>query len=155
VKGVTLLTCSSSCTAIASSLRGQIRSLGPDTRFGAEAARILTWLERKEQTLVPQLAAPQTRTGATKRLWWAYLRAAKDLRALDVPPADRELRRRLAEAVRLAGCAYGRAAGHPERVARENRIVVAEQARAATALAGLAAAGYTLPPAAAKFPRIS
>jgi hypothetical protein len=115
----------------------------------------LTWLEKKEEALAPRLEDPTTRTAATKRLWWAYLRAAKNLRGLDVPPADRELRGRLAEAVRLAGCAYGRAAGHPERVARENRTVLAEQANAAAALAGLAAAGYRTPPGAAEFPRIS
>ena len=64
------------------------------------------------------------------------LRAAprSDLRGLDVAPADRELRRPLAEAVRLAGCAYGRAAGHPERVQRENQVVLAEQQNAAAAL---------------------
>ena len=57
--------------------------------------------------------------------------------------------------MRLAGCAYGRAAGHPERATRENQVVLAEQQNAAAALHDLAAAGYDLPPAAAKFPRIS
>ena len=124
------------------------------TLRSAGITRVLEWLGRRERALAPALDGPR-RVGATKRLWWAYVGAAKRLRQVEVAPADRELRGRLAEAVRLAGCAYGRAAGHPERVQRENQVVRTERQNAAAALRDLAAAGYTLPPAAATFPQIS
>ena len=72
------------------------------------------------------------------------------MRQLAGRPADRELRRRLAEALRLAGCAYGRAANRGG-IAQEREVVLAQQADAAAAIDGL---GYDLPAGAASFPRL-
>ena len=149
-EGVTLLACFAQrnpCAAIAASIRGAApRRAMP----GADIARILGGLEARERRLVARLDGADTRAAqiwSIKRLWWAYVGAAKDLRQLDVHPADRELRGQLAEALRLAGCAYGRAANRGG-VTRERQVVLTQQANAAAAIEGL---GYDLPAGAATF----
>jgi hypothetical protein len=142
------------CARIGSSLRGRLLPLGPDTRFSQAVGRILGRLESRERFLAARLEQADGRRAqlaTTKQLWWAYAKAAKALRRLDSGPADDELRRRLAEGLRLAGCAYGRAADPVDasEYAREGDLALAEQTGVAAALTGLAQAGYTLPPVAA------
>jgi hypothetical protein len=151
-EGVTLLACFAQrnpCAAIAASIRGA----APQGDAGPDIARILGGLEARESQLVARLDGADTRAAqiwSIKRLWWAYVGAAKALRQLDVPPADRELRGQLAEALRLAGCAYGRAANRGG-IARERAVVLKQQANAAAAIEGL---GYDLPAGAESFVRL-
>jgi hypothetical protein len=167
-KGVATLTCfakASTCAAIGASFgvtTGRILSLGPDPAFIRGVARVFGWLETRERPLAEQLARGGTRqsqVALTKKLWWTYAGAAKRLRQVDAGPADRQLRRQLAEALRLAGCAYGRAAGHADRAgyAREGELALVHQGDVRRALDGLRAAGYALPPdaaGAARFTRL-
>ena len=161
-EGVATLACFASadtCSAIASSLRiieGRVFPLGRDATFGKALTRILLTLESRERSLALQLRRADTRASqiaATKRLWWTYSGAAKSLRRLDVSPADAELRRQLSEALRLAGCAYGRAAANTDRAgyAREGEIALVQQANATQAHNRLIDVGYVLPAGAARF----
>jgi hypothetical protein len=133
-----------------------------DPAFMSGVGRVLTWLDKREAPIAARLAAASTRrerVAATKQLWWAYAGAAKRLRALDASAADELTRHRLAEALRLAGCAYGRAAGHRDAAgyAREGELALVHQVGVRRALAAFAAAGYTLPPGAAdaaRFPHL-
>ena len=161
-KGVAALACFASadtCSAVASSLQiteGRAFALGPEASFATALERILLTLESRERSLAAKLRRADTRASqiaVTKKLWWAYSGAAKSLRRLTVSPADAELRRQLSEALRLAGCAYGRAAAHtdPSRYAREGMIGLAEQANATEARNRLMDVGYVLPGGAARF----
>ena len=146
-----------SCSAIGASLQitaGKVLPLGTDAAFINDVGRILGWLEARERPVAARLRGAGTRASrvaATKQLWWTYAGASKRLRRLDVGPADRMLRRQLAEALRLAGCAYGRAAGHhdPAGYQREGELALVHQGDVRRALDGLLDAGYELPPGAA------
>ena len=126
----------------------------PDAAFVAGVGRVLGWLEKREAPVAARLQRATTRAdrvAATKRLWWTYAGASKRVRQLDAGPAERKLRRQLAEALRLAGCAYGRAAGRRDRAGyeREGELALVHQVGVARVLDNLRAAGYQLPPAAA------
>jgi hypothetical protein len=133
-----------------------------DPAFMRGVGRVLRWLETKERPIALRLDRATTRrerVAATKQLWWAYAGAAKRLRALDAGAADELTRHRLAEALRLAGCAYGRAAGHRDAAgyAREGELALVHQVGVRRALDAFAAAGYTLPSSAAdatRFPHL-
>ena len=167
-KGVATVTCfapARTCSAIGASLQvtsGKVLPLGPDAAFISGVGRVLGWLEARERPAAARLRRAGTRAdrvAATKRLWWTYAGASKRLRQLDVGPADRMLRRQLAEALRLAGCAYGRAAAHRDRAGyeREGELALVHQGDVRRALDGLRDAGYELPPdaaGAARFTRL-
>ena len=167
-KGVATVTCfatARTCSAIGASLQitaGKVLPLGPDAAFGKGVGRVLRWLEARERPVAAELRRAGTRASrvaATKKLWWTYAGASKRLRRLDVGPADRMLRRQLSEALRLAGCAYGRAAGRQDRAGyeREGELALVHQADLRRGLDGMLDAGYKLPPSAtgaARFTRL-
>ena len=129
---------------------GKALPIGPDAAFIKRVGRVLGWLEARERPVAARLQRATTRAdrlAATKQLWWTYAGASKRLRRLDAGPADRMLRRQLAEALRLAGCAYGRAAGHRDRAGyeREGELALVHQVGVRRALDGLLDAGYELP----------
>jgi hypothetical protein len=165
-KGVATVTCfatAQTCSAIGASLQitaGKVLPLGPDPAFINDVGRVLGWLEARERPVAAQLrraSTPASRVAATKKLWWTYAGASKRLRRLDVGPADSMLRRQLAEALRLAGCAYGRAAGHHDLAGyeREGELALVHQADVRRALDGLLDAGYKLPSGAASAARFT
>ena len=133
-----------------------------DPAFIRGVGRVLGWLETRERPISAQLRVATTRksrVALTKRLWWTYAGASKRLRRLDAGPAESTVRRQLAEALRLAGCAYGRAAGRRDRAGytREGELALVHQTGVQRALTALRDAGYELPPdaaGAARFTRL-
>jgi hypothetical protein len=115
--------------------------------------RTLGRLEKQEKSAAAALNKAGKRTSqvaATSKLASAYSGAASSLRKLDHSPADTLLNAQLVGALTTAGGAYKKAAGEGSRkdragYQREGSKALAARTDMKDALAGLTAAGYTLP----------
>ena len=132
---------------------GKAFPVGPSKAYSEDVERTLGRLEKQEKSAAAALNKAGKRTSqvaATSKLASAYSGAASSLGKLDHSPADTLLNAQLVAALKTAGGAYKKAAGEGSRkdragYKREGSKALAARGDMTDALAGLKAAGYTLP----------